>query len=194
MIVLLDESGLSQQPHRVRTWARQGQTPVLDQLPLEAFVGYRWDDVVELLFSFVPQTHPHRPRDRIPGAMEAAPAWPGSRSTAKTTTNARRMPVTRSPAVRTPRSRTAASACPQSPGWGTASSLPCCSERLCSDSGACRPGKRKSIPTDPVNRSIVCLTPPANRATSSRRRRANLTTVSTSWLHTLSSLHIVAGE
>ena len=29
MIVFIDESGLSQQPHRVRTWAPRGQTPVL---------------------------------------------------------------------------------------------------------------------------------------------------------------------
>ena len=27
---MLDESGLSQRPHRVRTWARKGQTPVLE--------------------------------------------------------------------------------------------------------------------------------------------------------------------
>ena len=29
LIVCIDESGLSQQPHRVRTWAPKGQTPVL---------------------------------------------------------------------------------------------------------------------------------------------------------------------
>ncbi|MEK6284100.1 MAG: IS630 family transposase [Acidobacteriota bacterium] len=29
-IVFLDESGLSQKPHRVRTWAPKGQTPVLE--------------------------------------------------------------------------------------------------------------------------------------------------------------------
>jgi hypothetical protein len=28
-IVLIDESGLSQRPHRCRTWAPRGQTPVL---------------------------------------------------------------------------------------------------------------------------------------------------------------------
>jgi hypothetical protein len=30
IIVFLDESGLSQEPHRVRTWAPRGQTPVLE--------------------------------------------------------------------------------------------------------------------------------------------------------------------
>jgi hypothetical protein len=29
-IVFVDESGLSQQPHRCRTWAPRGQTPVLE--------------------------------------------------------------------------------------------------------------------------------------------------------------------
>ena len=29
-MVFLEESGLSQRPHRVRTWARKGQTPVLE--------------------------------------------------------------------------------------------------------------------------------------------------------------------
>ena len=29
MIVFIDESGLSQRPQRVRTWALRGQTPVL---------------------------------------------------------------------------------------------------------------------------------------------------------------------
>jgi hypothetical protein len=27
---LVDESGVSQRPHRVRTWAKRGQTPVLE--------------------------------------------------------------------------------------------------------------------------------------------------------------------
>jgi len=30
MIVFVDESGLSQRPHRCRMWAPRGQTPVLD--------------------------------------------------------------------------------------------------------------------------------------------------------------------
>jgi transposase len=30
IIVFIDESGLSQKPHRVRTWAPRGQTPVLE--------------------------------------------------------------------------------------------------------------------------------------------------------------------
>src|SRR5512139_3302939 len=30
MIVFVDESGLSQQPHRCRTWAPRGQTPILE--------------------------------------------------------------------------------------------------------------------------------------------------------------------
>ncbi|MHB8524460.1 MAG: transposase [Limisphaerales bacterium] len=29
MLVFIDESGLSQRPHRCRTWAPRGQTPVL---------------------------------------------------------------------------------------------------------------------------------------------------------------------
>ncbi len=28
-IIFIDESGLSERPHRVRTWAPRGQTPVL---------------------------------------------------------------------------------------------------------------------------------------------------------------------
>ena len=29
LLVFIDESGLSERPHRVRTWAPRGQTPVL---------------------------------------------------------------------------------------------------------------------------------------------------------------------
>jgi transposase len=45
-IVFVDESGLSQRPHRVRTWAPRGQTPVLhfhfNWKTLSAIAGITW--------------------------------------------------------------------------------------------------------------------------------------------------------
>ena len=45
-IVFVDESGLSEQPHRVRTWAPRGQTPVLQYhfnwKTLSAIAGVTW--------------------------------------------------------------------------------------------------------------------------------------------------------
>ena len=45
-IVFVDESGLSQRPHRVRTWAPRGQTPVLrfhfNWQTLSAIAGVTW--------------------------------------------------------------------------------------------------------------------------------------------------------
>ena len=37
-IVFLDESGLSQRPHRCRTWAPRGQTPVLE-------FNFNWEEL-----------------------------------------------------------------------------------------------------------------------------------------------------
>ena len=46
MIVFVDESGLSQRPHRCRTWAPRGQTPVLQYhfnwKTLSAMAGVTW--------------------------------------------------------------------------------------------------------------------------------------------------------
>jgi transposase len=46
IIVFIDESGLSQRPHRVRTWAPRGQTPVLQYhfnwKSLAAVAGVTW--------------------------------------------------------------------------------------------------------------------------------------------------------
>lgn len=46
MIVFIDESGLSERPHRVRTWAPRGQTPVLQYhfnwKVLSAAAGMTW--------------------------------------------------------------------------------------------------------------------------------------------------------
>lgn len=46
MIVFIDESGLSERPHRVRTWAPRGQTPVLQYhfnwKVLSAAAGTTW--------------------------------------------------------------------------------------------------------------------------------------------------------
>jgi transposase len=46
VIVFIDESGLSQRPHRVRTWAPRGQTPVLQYhfnwQVLSAAAGTTW--------------------------------------------------------------------------------------------------------------------------------------------------------
>ncbi len=45
-IVLIDESGLSERPHRVRTWVPRGQTPVLQYQfnwkTLSAAAGISW--------------------------------------------------------------------------------------------------------------------------------------------------------
>ena len=45
-IVFVDESGLSQRPHRVRTWAPRGQTPVLqfhfNWKTLSVMAGIAW--------------------------------------------------------------------------------------------------------------------------------------------------------
>ena len=45
-IVFIDESGLSERPHRVRTWAPRGQTPVLQYhfnwKVLSAVAGITW--------------------------------------------------------------------------------------------------------------------------------------------------------
>jgi len=35
-IIFIDESGISQRPHRVRTWSRRGQTPILQY-------NFNWD-------------------------------------------------------------------------------------------------------------------------------------------------------
>jgi hypothetical protein len=37
-IIFIDESGISQRPHRVRTWSRHGATPVLQY-------KFNWDTV-----------------------------------------------------------------------------------------------------------------------------------------------------
>jgi hypothetical protein len=46
MIVFIDESGLSERPHRCRTWAPRGQTPVLQYhfnwKMLSAIAGVTW--------------------------------------------------------------------------------------------------------------------------------------------------------
>ena len=46
IIVFIDESGLSERPHRVRTWSPRGQTPVLqyhfDWKTLSAIAGITW--------------------------------------------------------------------------------------------------------------------------------------------------------
>jgi len=46
LLVFIDESGLSERPHRVRTWAPRGQTPVLQYhfnwKTLSAAAGITW--------------------------------------------------------------------------------------------------------------------------------------------------------
>src|SRR5579864_3851450 len=53
-IVFVDESGLSQRPHRVRTWAPRGQTPVLqfhfNWKTLSAMAGITWWNFYFTLF------------------------------------------------------------------------------------------------------------------------------------------------
>ena len=48
MIIFIDESGLSERPHRVRTWAPRGQTPVLQYhfnwKALSATAGITWSN------------------------------------------------------------------------------------------------------------------------------------------------------
>jgi transposase len=57
-IIFVDESGLSERPHRVRTWAPRGQTPVLQyHFQLERALGRGGDHLVELLLS--PLSHDH---------------------------------------------------------------------------------------------------------------------------------------
>ena len=49
-IVFIDESGLSQRPHRCRTWAPRGQTPVLQyNFNWKTLVGHGRPDLLEFL-------------------------------------------------------------------------------------------------------------------------------------------------
>jgi len=65
-IVFQDESGLSEQPVVRRTWAPQGETPVLihafnwKKMSVCAALGYRWDGQrCRLWFQTRPGTHVH---------------------------------------------------------------------------------------------------------------------------------------
>lgn len=49
LIVFIDESGLSERPARVRTWAPKGCAPVVQFHLVEACLGHRRDDPDELL-------------------------------------------------------------------------------------------------------------------------------------------------
>ena len=70
-IVFRDESGWSQRPHRVRTWARKRQTAVLEfncnGEVLSAMAGMTfWN----FYFQFVSEDDPPCPGDRVSGASE----------------------------------------------------------------------------------------------------------------------------
>jgi hypothetical protein len=65
-IVFIDENGLSQRPHRCRTWTPCGMTPVLQYhfywKTLTAMAG---GDLVELLLPALSRRHPQPPDHRV---------------------------------------------------------------------------------------------------------------------------------
>src|SRR5690349_10398942 len=69
-IVFVDESGLSERPHRVRTWAPRGETPVLQYSfnwkCLSAIAGITY---LELLFPALSGKHQRPASDRVSGAF-----------------------------------------------------------------------------------------------------------------------------
>src|SRR3982750_687837 len=74
-IVFIDESGLSQRPHRRRTWAPRGQTPVLqfhfNWKTLSVIAGVT---LVELLLPDLRTRHQVRTDHRVPQTL--APLHP----------------------------------------------------------------------------------------------------------------------
>src|SRR3979411_434231 len=74
-IVFVDESGLSERPHRCRTWAPRGHTPVLQYhfnwKTLSAMAG---GDVVELLLSALSRRHQESASGRVPRTSDASSA------------------------------------------------------------------------------------------------------------------------
>ncbi|GIU76647.1 MAG: hypothetical protein KatS3mg004_3734 [Bryobacteraceae bacterium] len=74
-IVFIDESGISQRPHRVRTWAPRGVTPVLQDCfngkTLSAVVG---GGLLEFLFPAASGADPRAAGGGISGCSEAAGA------------------------------------------------------------------------------------------------------------------------
>ena len=88
-IVFIDESGLSQRPHRCRTWAPRGQTPVLQYhfnwKTLSAMAGVTWWNFYFRLFPGAirsPQiieflTHLLR---HMPGKLHDCLGWPARAS------------------------------------------------------------------------------------------------------------------
>ena len=72
-IVFIDESGLSERPHRCRTWAPKGRTPVLQyHFNWKTLVGDGRRDLVELLFPVVSGSDP-QPADHRVSLAPAAP-------------------------------------------------------------------------------------------------------------------------
>jgi hypothetical protein len=69
-IVFIDESGLRQRPHRCRTWAPRGQTPLLQ---LENVVGDGWSHVAELLLPLVSGHDPQPAGGGVSGTSVAPP-------------------------------------------------------------------------------------------------------------------------
>jgi hypothetical protein len=66
-IVLIDESGLSKRPYRVRTWVPRGTGPAAVSFHLEGALGCRRHQLVETFTSgFTPGRYPYRPGHRFP--------------------------------------------------------------------------------------------------------------------------------